>query len=304
MSPEGLFAAHSASGMITTAATLLNAAGTSTTTPSTPQTSNVSLTLALVIPLVAVVISLVAWAAYKTIVRRRVDSLPTPTPVSPTPLIASIRVVAVTEVPAKFEEDETMRRVRDFWSPISPGPPELHVEYKNMEVEIGTAVDPGTTHLPLLARDASGFFYDSEHPPSTPGSDTSDSTLRSPSSMDGDASPATPEAEIAEGVVHHKQIPTVPVVDDKGVSTRPSTPISVRTVCTLTSISSSLSLNSLETSKGASHCQRPVLGMANQIPVIRITEATPERSEKLCGFAQRFNSRAITPRQAKLQNLI
>ena len=122
--------------------------------------------------------------------------------------------------------------------------------------------------------------------------------------MDGDASPATPEAEIAEGVVHHKQIPTVPVVDDKGVSTRPSTPISVRTVCTLTSISSSLSLNSLETSKGASHCQRPVLGMANQIPVIRITEATPERSEKLCGFAQRFNSRAITPRQAKLQNLI
>jgi len=148
--PEGLFAAHSASGMTTNAVTLLDAVGTTTATPSTPQTFKGSLALAIFIPLVAVVISLVSWAAYKTIVRRRADSPVTPTPVSPTPLIASIRVVAVTEVPAKFEEDETMRKVRDFWSPISPGPPELHVEYKNMEVAIGTAVDPATTHLPLL----------------------------------------------------------------------------------------------------------------------------------------------------------
>ena len=304
LTPEGLFAAHSASSMTTTAVTLLDVVGKSTTTPSTPQTFKGFLTFAIVIPLVAVVISLVAWATYKTIVRRRADSQATLTPVSPTPLIASIRVVAVTEVPAKFEEDETMRKVRDFWSPISPGPPELHVEYKNMEVAIGTAVNPATTHLPLLARDASGFFYDSDHPSASPGSDTSEDTLRSPSSVDGDASPTPPEVENVENVVHHKHIATVPVVDDEGVCARPSTPISVRTVCTLTSVSSSLSLNSLETSKGAGHCQRSVLGMANQIPVIRITEATPERSEKLYGLAQRFNSRAITPRQARLQNLI
>lgn len=303
---EGVFETHSASSapsMITTAATLLDAVGASTTTPATLWTSKGALALAVVIPLVVVVIPLIAWVAYKmNLVPRRIDSLTAPTPVSPTPLIANIRVVAVTEVPAKFEEDETMRGVRDFWSPISPGPPELHVEYKNLEVAIGTAVDPTATHLPLLARDASGFFYDSEHPVA-PGSDIAGYTLRSPS-VDRDASSAASEAGHVEDVTHHEHIPTNPVVDNGGVCTRPSTPISVRTVCTLTSISSSPSLNSLETPKGADHFQRTVLGAVNQIPMIRITEATPERSEKLCGHAQRFNSRAITPRQARLQNLI
>jgi hypothetical protein len=76
----------------------------------------------------------------------------------------------------------------------------------------------------------------------------------------------------------------------------------VRTICTLTSVGSSLSLQSLEE---ASRDQRSVLATANQIPVIKITEATPERFEKKPqGYAQRFNSRAITPRQARLQNLI
>jgi len=296
---EGLFETHSASS----APTLLNAVGASTTTPATPWTSKGALALAVVIPLVVVVILLVAWVAYKaTLVRRRADSLATPTPVSPTPLIANIRVVAVTEIPAKFEGDETMRRVRDFWSPISPGPPELHVEYKNLEVAIGTAVDPTATHLPLLARDESGFFYDSDHPP-TPGSDITEYTLRSPSSVDRDASSAASEAGHVEDVAHHGHILTNPVVDNGGVCTRPSTPISVRTVCTLTSIGSSLSLSTLETPK-ANRRQRPVLEAANQIPVIRIIEATPERPEKLCGYVQRFNSRAITTRQARLQNLI
>jgi hypothetical protein len=305
--PVGLFetfSVSSAPGTTPTAVTLLDAVVASTTTPATFWTSKGALTLAVAIPLVAVVILLIAWAAYRTtLTRRRTNSLATPTPLSPTPLIASIRVVAVTEVPAKFEEDETMRKVGDFWSPISPGPPELHVEYKNLEVAIGTAVDPATTHLPLLARDASGFFYDSDHQTATTGSDITEYTLKNPP-VDQGASPAAPEAEHVEDVAHHKHISTIPVVDDGGVCTRPSTPISVRTVCTLTTISSSLSLNSIETTKGASHCKRPVLGAANQIPVIRIIEATPERSEKLYGLAQRFNSRAITQRQARLQNLI
>jgi hypothetical protein len=287
--------------MTTNAATLLGAVGASTTPPDTFWASKGALTLAVVIPLVIVVISLVSWIGYKrTLVRRRVASLAAATPVSPTPLIASIRVVAVTEVPAKFEEDQTMRKVRDFWSPISPGPPELHVEYKNLEVAIGTAVDPTATRLPLLARDASGFFYDSDHP-STPSSDVTEKTLSSSSSVDRDASSASPEAEPVEDVAHHGHNPTNPVVGNGGACTRPSTPISVRTVCTLTSISS---VNTLETPKGANHRQRPVLGTVNQIPVIRIIEATPERSEKLYGYTQRFNSRAITTRQARLQNLI
>lgn len=299
----GLFETRSASSDPSMTTTLLDAIGASTMTPATLWASKGALALAVIIPLVAVVIPLIAWFAYKTnLVPRRTDSLAAPTPVSPTPLIANIRVVAVTEVPAKFEEDETMRGVRDFWSPISPGPPELHVEYKNMDTAIGTAVNPTATHLPLLARDASGFFYDSDHPAAL-GSDIAGYTLRSPS-VDQDASSAAPEAGRVEDVAHHEHIPTNSVVDNRGVCTRPSTPISVRTVCTLTSISSSSSLNSLETPKEADHFQRTVLVTVNQIPVIRITEATPERSEKLCGHAQRFNSRAITPRQARLQNLI
>ena len=307
--PEGFFETRSASsapGVTTTPATLLATDSASTTTPAALQISKGTIILAVVITLVALVIPLVVWAAYKKILaRRRAASSPAPTPVSPMPLLASVRVVAATEVPAKFKEDQTMKSVRDFWSPISPGPPELHVEYKNLEVPIGTTVDPATTHLPLLTRDTSGFFYDSDHQPATPSTDTSEYTLKTPPSVNQGASPAAPEAQAVDQTPHHGGITTVPVVNDGGGCTRPSTPTSVRTVCTLASVSSSLSLHQVETPKEHSHSQRSVLGTVNWVPAIQIVEPTPEPAEKkLQGYAQRFNSRALTPKQAKLQNLI
>ena len=290
--PEGLFETPSASRATMTPAALLGTVDASTTAPAAISISKSAIALAVIIPLVALVISLVAWTARKT--RRRAASLAAPTPVSPQPLITSIRVVAVTEVPAKVEEDKTMRSVRDFWSPISPGPPELHVEYKNLEVAIGTAVDPVTTHLALLPRDESGFFYDSDHPPASPGTGNVEYTLKSPPPVDRDVSD-TPEAGHADEASHHEPISMVPVVDNAEIRTPPQTP----------KLSSSPDLHSLETPKKGSRGQRSVLGTANQVPVIRIIEATPERSEKKSqGYSQRFNSRAITPRQARLQNLI
>jgi len=300
--PEGLEEAFNARGTTTTPAALFDAVGASTTTPAALRIPNSTLTLAVVIPLVALLIPLVAWAVYKTIlVRRRAASLAAPTPVSPTPLIASIRVVAVTEVPVRFEEDETMRKVHDFWSPISPGPPELHVEYKNLEVAIGSAVNPATTHLPLLARDASGFFCDLDYTPATPRAGGPEYTLRSPS-VDRDTSPASPEVEHTDEAAYQDRASTVAVVDEGGICSSPSTPKSVRTMCTLTSISSSLSLHPFETPTKA--IRRQVMTL-EPVPVIKVIEATPERSErKPQGYTQRFNSRAITPRQARLQNLI
>jgi hypothetical protein len=197
MPPEGLFEGHSTSSApdtnTTTATALLDAVDASTTTPAALWIPTKITILAVVIPLIALVVPLVV---YKTIIgRRRAASLAASAPMSPTPLISSIRVVAVTEVPAKFEQDEAMKSVRDFWSPISPGPPELHVEYKNLEVAIGTVVNPATTHLPLLARDASGFFYDSDHPPATSSTGTTGHTLKGPPSVDRDAPDAVPDAE-------------------------------------------------------------------------------------------------------------
>ena len=300
MLPEGLFETHSTSSApstTTTEATLLDTVGVSKTTPVTLWI------LASVITL-AIVTSLVAWTAYKMIIgRRRAASFMAPSSVSPTPLITNIRVVAVTEVPAKFEEDETMKSVRDFWSPISPGPPELHVEYKNLDISIGTVVDPTTTRLPLLARDASGFFYDSDHLPATQSAGMTECTLKGPPSSDLGVSTPAPEAELTDEAAHHTRISVAPVMEERGVGTPPSTSKSVRTMCTLTSISS-LSMHSVETPTEASSGQRSVLATVNRIPVIRIIEASPERSEKAHGCAHRFNSRAITPKQARLQNLI
>ena len=295
----GLFETHStfsAPSTATTETTLLDAVGVSKMTPAALWIPASVITLAVVIPLVA-------WTAYKTILTRcRAASLTAPSPVSPTPLIASIRVVAVTEIPAKFEEDKTMRSVRVFWSPISPGPPELHVEYKNLDVAIGTAVDPTTTRLPLLARDASGFFYDSDHSPATPSAGMTEYTLKSPPSVDLDASAAAHEAESTDEAVHHGRFSTILVVNEGAVCTPPSTPKSARTMCTLTSASNSLSLHSLEAPTKAIRRQ---VTTSEQIPVIRIIGATPERAEKKPQrYAQRFNSRAITPRQVRLQNMI
>ena len=277
---------------------------TTTTTPVAPEISRSTLTLAVVIPLVALFITLTAWVAYKMILaRRRAAFLMAPTPVSPTPLITGIRAVTVTGVPAK-DVDEGMKSAHRFWSPVSPGSPDLRAEYKNLGVAMGKTLDPATVHLPLVVRDASGFFYDSDHPPTTPSTGITKYTL-SPPSVDRDAPSAAPGAEPTSAAAHHERISTIPVVDEEGSCTRPSTPKSVRTICTLTSVTSSLSLHSLETQKEASRYQRPVLSTVNQIPVIKIVEATPERIEKeRQGYVQRFNSRAITPRQARLQNLI
>jgi hypothetical protein len=296
--PASLLETRPASSAPGTTTALLSIVSGSTTTPSQLWVPVCVLVLIVVVPLVILV-------AYKAVLaHRRAASFATPSPVSPTPLITNIRVVAVTEVPARFEGDETMRSVRDFWSPISPGLPELHVEYKNMEVEIGTAVDPATTHLPLLARNTSGFFYDLDHVPATPRAGTTEYTPRSPPSVGLDGPAAAPEDEPTDQA-DHERISTVPVLNEEGICTPPSTPNSVRTMCTLTSVSSSLSLYALETPTKASRRQRSVLGTANGIPVIRIIEATPERYEKKAqGYVQRFNSRAITPKQAKLQNLI
>ena len=287
--PESLFEARSASKD-----------SNMTTTPSAP-ISRTTLALAVVIPLVALLAALAAWVAYKTIlVRRRSPPFMTPTPVSPMPLIMNTRAVPVIDVSAK-SEDERMKSVRGFWSPVSPGSPDLRVEYKNLSVAVGTTLGPPTTHLPLVGRDASGFFYNSDHPRATPSTGITKYTL-SPPSSDHDPSSAASGAEPTDAAVHHELISTIPVVDEGGACTRPSTPESVRTICTLTSVSSSLSLQSLETPKGH---RRPVLATANQVPVIKIVEATPERFEKeRQGFVQRFNSRAISPRQARLQNLI
>ena len=286
---ESLFEARSASNDSNT-----------TTTPSAP-ISRSTLALAVVIPLVALFAALAAWVVYKTIrVRRRSPPFMTPTPVSPTPLIMSTRAVPVIEVPAK-SEDARMKSVRSFWSPVSAGSPDLRVEYKNPGVAIGTALDPTTTHLPLVGRNASGFFYNSEPPPANPSTVITKYTLSHPS-LNHDSSSAASGTEPTNAAAHHEPVSTIPVVDEGGVCTRPSTPESVRTICTLTSVSSSLSLRSLKTPKGH---QRPVLATANQVPVIKIVEATPERFEKeRQGFVQRFNSRAISPRQARLQNLI
>ena len=287
--PESLFEARSASN------------GSSTTTSSAPRISSSTLALAVVIPLVALFIALAAWVAYKTIlVRRRSPAFMTLAPVSPTPLIMSTRVVPVIGVPAK-SEDERMKSARGFWSPVSPGPPDLRVEYKNLGVAIGTTLDPATTHFQLRGCDASGFFYDSDHPPATPSTGMTKYTL-SPPFVGHNPLSAAPGAEPTDTATHHERISTIPVVEEGGLCTRPSTPKSVRTICTLTSVSSSLSLHSPETPKGH---QRSVLATANRVPVIKIVEATPERFEKESqGYVQRFNSRAITPRQARLQNLI
>ena len=305
MPPEGLFEGHSTSSAphTTTAAALLDTVGAPTKTPAALRIPTGVIILAVVIPLVALAVLLVA---YKTIIAcRRASSLTTATTIPPMPLIASIRVVAVTEVPAKIEQDKAMKSVRDFWSPISPGPPELHVDYKNLEVAVGTTVDPATTRLPLLTRDASGFFYDSDHLPATTSTGITEYALKGPPPVDRDASSAAPETEPVDEIAHHKPISAVSVIDDRELCSRPSTPKSVRrTVCTLKSISSSPKLRSLETATEAAHYPRPVLRTVNRVPVIRIIKATPEQSEKGDGYTQQFNSRTITPRQERIQDPI
>jgi hypothetical protein len=180
--------------------------------------------------MLTLVVPLVAWTIYKTVlVHWRAASCAAPAPVFPAP---HIYVIATTEVLAKFEGDETMGSVRDFWSPISPGPPGLHVKYKNLEVVIGTAVDPATTHLPLLTRDTSRFFYDSDHSPVTPSAGITTYTLRSTLSAVWDA--------LTNQTAHHECTSATPAMNEADTRTPLSTPESVRTVCTL-------SLHPLET---------------------------------------------------------
>jgi len=144
---------------------------------------------------------------------------------------------------------------------------------------------------PLLARDASSCLYDSGHPPATPSADITEYTLRDPPIDRGASPPAAPNAGSIDEATHHERTSTVPVLDNERLCALPPAPKSVRTVCMLTSISSSLSLNSLEMPTQASHCQYMVLEAANRIPAIR---TIMEQSKKVPSYARRFNWRAIT----------
>lgn len=82
------------------------------------------------------------------------DPLPNP-PLSPT----SIRIVGVSEIPDAVEDNQSMANVRNPWSPINPGFPEIGlVDFSRSEVQPGTRVDASQTHLPIAERNESGFF--------------------------------------------------------------------------------------------------------------------------------------------------